>query len=1189
MTKPKNSFCVKVISSIVVFTFLTLNITSAHPLNASSSQTLAAENAFQAGAKDFNGSILSQAPVLNSVLSIGNYLLEDTKALPIDKRLEALASVIGKRSSISELNVQSKIKFAHVKFHPRNKNVVVIPYEIEKGNTVYVQIAFVKDITQEDLAGFKWTISDKSEYAITILPKDYDPNLSTVLVKNLGTVSPKISKKSIAKIEIEEAAEPLEPNALLKKRQVVVKAITLSLLIPFVIPFSIWSCATKTVSTISTPTTTSESRPAPKEDVSWQEFDVENRTKKIPVQSSQKPDTEGLTRVEHLGIKWMFVEPNGSVSKSDRESWNLSDEDVKNLYGKLVYLSSDLRIYRIYIGGKENCVGCMGVMFGKVSLIVSYKNAHGNEMWISFGGKGYVSISENKKSLERRYGKYVKDIKGNNETGQFTGTLKSSFGKAFSIAPDEKDVKVLFDYRYGSISGMIQTSDEFRVNAVTGKGGQLKIHEDVGFFEGRGGLTVSSEFTVLKDYDTGIKNVKYWGKAGEEWYVINAHKDTQSGKIILEKGSQAKLIYDEFQLTTSDILINTGQSDIKIKQIRGKNKLKPGKAGIIFGGELCVFENERLNREVCVAVTYTNTRRLTELINLLKTLSLKKEKVNETFDKMLPGYSSLKRRPTFLKVGIEFAKRSDDKESAKLLSSEPDFLEETDLTKLETAITYVSFARLFNSIAYKLTQGTNAENMVYLLNILTGKTHTDIFSTIREITNDNGFSGLHAVLKVQNLLQNINTTSKQSNLLNMFDEIVKEKNKGALLMFTQKVQSEMGTNISYLEVLVRIIEFDFMAISTQTKLNLTFFNPKGSTLKKDALKEHVNVLLVIHGYSTSKKNPNNSGMITPDMHKHDSTYTIVSDAVNRAQKPTNKTYALFESVTRDPNNTKTVSVNAGNDIADFLSENEKCELPPIDRNAATAEVVENLKQTLTALDTSNLTLPEEIETAKNKIKTNLSDMGITGMLTSIEILARAAKRKNKNLVIGIDPSWIPGYEPRKFQHNAMNPFINELTSIRGILKKRGLKNVSVFIKGNQESVCTWADKMEKALDSPGDFSNLIVIGSMDATNYIETFTLKGIAPENRAVLAEINPVNLNFFYKIHGESEYWQLNINLIDLISITVDLANGKSAPDLKDLQILIDPDNPKKITYILSATRIDYQKNVKKNNLNKTTLRSL
>jgi len=799
-------------------------------------------------------------------------------------------------------------------------------------------------------------------------------------------------------------------------------------------------------------------------------------------------------------------------------------------------------------------------------------------------------MSENQRNLEKKYGKYVGSFKGNSETGQFTGTLKTSFGKNFSIASDEKDVEILFDHTQRSFStGMIQTSRAFCVNAVTG--GQLEIHKDVGFFMSDSALTITSEFTVINDYNTGIKNVNYLGKAGEEWYVIRAHKDAQSGKIILEKGSQAKLVYDEFQLTTSDILINTGQSDIKIKQIRGQNKLKPGKAGIIFEGELCTFEGELLNGELCKAATQNETKRLTELINSLKALLIKNERVNETFDKMLPGYSLSKLRPTFLEVGKQFAGISRDMESVKLLSSESDFLAEKDLTKLETAIAYVSYARLFDSIADKLTQKKTVSYMISLMNMLTKGTDTDVFPAIRAITKEFGFSGLHAIAKVTNLIQNANTEMQKDILYTFFVKIAEDRYESATLAFTAEVQKIRGPTISHLEVLVRIIEFDFIEVLTQPKRHLTFFRAKDVTLNTDALKELVNVYHIIYGYPTGKNSTNNNGvMITPDIPKPDSTHNTVSDAVNRAQKPTNKTYALFESVTRDPNNIRTASVDAGNYIGDFLSENKKCELPPIDRNAATAGVIQSLEQTLTALDASDLTLPEEIETAKNKIKANLGDIGITEMLIGIGILAKAAKKKKQNLVIGIDPSWIPGYESVTLQHNAMNPLINELNSIEGILAKRGHDNVKVFINKDRETLNTWTTDMKKALNSPRDFSNLITIGDMITSKHIENTMLQGITLDKRPLLAEIDPINLMAFYNAHGEgeNEEWQLDIDLLKFISITVDIATGKPVPDLLNLNIKFN-EKLNKIFYYPDAIRVNYQNNRAKNERNKTTLRSL
>jgi|GEM_PF-4199051 len=1186
MAKFKSSFFGKVVSTVVIFTFLTLDITRAGSFSIPRTETLATENAFQASAKDFNNSFLSQAPVLNSILSIGNYLLNETKTLSTDERLEGLASVIGKRSSHPELDVQSKIKFPYVKFHPDNENIVIIPYEVKEGKTVYVQVAFAENISPDDLKGFTWTVTDKSKYAVTILPKDYDPSQPqpTVPIKKPKIKTPVISEKTIAEIEIEEPTTTSEPNKSLRIKKVIIKAITLSSLILLVIPFFIWSCAAKTICVISTPPTTFENRPAPKTD---KKYGIANTEKTTTKQIPKKLDTEGLTSVKDLGIEWVFGYLEMLKLPQNLESWNLLDEGIENLYGKLVYP----KVYRIYIGSNANCVGCLYIanlpIFGLSGYPRSYMNDEGIEMWPSFLDIGEVSMAENLKSLEKRYGELLKDFTPNEENGHITATIKSPFGKNFSIISPEKEAKVLFghDKYHSAETGMIQAVNSFMVRAATG--GKLKIHKDVGFFKLGESLTINSEFTVMEDFNTGLKSIKYWGEAGEKWYIIRARKDSENGKIILESGSQAKLIYDEFQLTASDILVNTGKNDIDIEFIGGwgyriGGSLEPNKAGIIFGGELCVFENTILNKFFYNAISQNNTQKISEMADLLILSSLDKYKVSKTFDKMLPGYGVLSSRPTYFEVGATFAQISNDADAVRLLSSKQAFQEERDLTKLETALVYVSYVKLFNGIADNLTDKRTSSEMLSLLNTLTRVSHKDIFSKIRSIVSDSGFGGLHGVAKVKNLVNNAKTQSKHETLEKMCREIASVENKNEILTFVKKVNKAFGINFDRLEILARIIEYDFPSMLDLEGWGPVFFNPD-ATFNRNSLLNDRNLKLLFKNFASDK--------ITLDGREPGSIHSTVSDAVNRSQKPTNKTYALFESVTRDPNNTRTVLVNAGNDIAEFLAENGSREMPQIDENNSAAEISEKLKKTLAALDASNIPLPEKIRESKNKIEANMNFF-VTAMVSSIELLAREAKNDNKNLVIGIDPNsnWIPGYESGKFQHNAMNPLINELSSIPAILEKRGLKNVSVFIKEKEEkeSLGAWAEKMQNALDSPGDFSNLIVIGDNTTTSYFENNFLQNISNDNRAVLAEINPKNLHAFYSKHGEDPAWQLDINLARFISITVDIALDNRTPTLDDLKIDFDP-NLKKIIYFPDAIKVDYQKNVTQNKLNKTTLRSL
>lgn len=922
MTKLKNSFYVKVISSIVVFTFLTLDISRAGSFITVPPQTLAAETAFQLRTQEFTESILFQAPVLNSILHIGKYLLEDLKSVAVDERLESLKSVVGHETASPNLDIEKVIDLDHVKFHPQNENVIIIPYRTDGEKTVFVHIALKKDLSPNDMAEYKWIISDK--YAVTILSESEEDSQPKVSVKISTSKSketqPVISEKPIAEIEIEEPDVSSESTAPPKTKTVIIEAITLALFLVIAIPIAIFLFLFSTV------------KNSPAENISPPPIVYKTPKPYILAQGKKQDNTPPLPAEEKAQLK-----------------------------------------------------------------------------------------EENMCAISSRYAKIAKEM----------------------IAKlDLTDPNDYLTYRNGL------------KNAI------------------KGDVIISA---VVSEYDTGT-------------------------------------FIDEFEVTN--------------ESISSLNWMRVGNTHIEY----------RIHAE-----------------------DIKKPSGEYTFRATAEDVESIRKELRRLMKGKDLTKIEDIKKfmEAEIRTFKPGISVTTRFTNLKTEAVICKIFVSGKKIVMKDIEMMGTKNSAWIEGTIVYSYDMDELTDIdsKEIV-DNLFNECQVAINLAKEDFNLSTVD-------------------GLTVFKRALAMKLHISV-------------FLKAEAYDKVNrfLGRFIVSGGILRRKNKKP-----------KTDKINKENDSMlnIKPNENLPPANMSSLPEEIIAMLSDIKKTAPVTvhqklttSNITTIPNNKRTQLVNAGNQISAFLFEKEKRELPPINRDDATAQIVENLENTLTELDTSKSILPKEIETVRNDVRMNLGQLGVTGMLESIEILARAAKRTGQNLVIGIDPSWIPGYESGKLQHAAMNPLINELNSIEGILKKKNLKNVRVIINEDPEKRSAWTSEMEKALNSPGDFSNLITIGDTHTSKHIEDTLLQKISRDKRPLIAEINPINLMAFYTAHGEDENWQMDIDLVEFISITVDLAIGNSVPDLADLHIRFDK-KFNKIYYFPDAKKINYKENRKKNKLNKTTLKSL
>jgi hypothetical protein len=298
---------------------------------------------------------------------------------------------------------------------------------------------------------------------------------------------------------------------------------------------------------------------------------------------------------------------------------------------------------------------------------------------------------------------------------------------------------------------------------------------------------------------------------------------------------------------------------------------------------------------------------------------------------------------------------------------------------------------------------------------------------------------------------------------------------------------------------------------------------------------------------------------------------------------------LFEIVESTLNNNRARLVDAGNELVTFLAERDgspaAADLLRMNGEKTTVEVKEQMKKVLAGLNKSKdiggkkaidkTELPANVSSAAEDISKALNQLDADSIVTNLIVLARQAKREgrieNQKLIVGISTDWITAYNDRNsFQHKAMNTLINNIKALPYALRSMGLDNVELVIEENSGTLASEVSRM--AEDSNTKLSNVVIITSSDAIESGVFDTLRGEKEGERAFLAGMDSRILVELYKARGEFTDRQLDINIMELLCLTLEVAAGKEPPNTP---LVISYDRVNRILILMpSATIADYQR---------------
>ncbi len=259
-------------------------------------------------------------------------------------------------------------------------------------------------------------------------------------------------------------------------------------------------------------------------------------------------------------------------------------------------------------------------------------------------------------------------------------------------------------------------------------------------------------------------------------------------------------------------------------------------------------------------------------------------------------------------------------------------------------------------------------------------------------------------------------------------------------------------------------------------------------------------------------------------------------------------------------------------------------VPKMDTEKTALELKEQMGQVLAAADNlktfgdkgwiDKTELPADVSFAAQKIREGLSQLDADSIVTSLIVMARRAKdpkNENQKLIVGISTDWIPAYkDEHSFQYQATNSLVNKIKALPQALKSMGLDNVELVIEENSSTLASNVSKI--AQDSNARLSNVVVIASRESVEGGVFDKLRDEKGGEKALLAGMDSKELMELYKVNGEISDKVLDIDIMEILALTLEVATGKMPPR----KLLAAPYDSAKRILILSpgATIKDYQK---------------
>jgi len=189
-------------------------------------------------------------------------------------------------------------------------------------------------------------------------------------------------------------------------------------------------------------------------------------------------------------------------------------------------------------------------------------------------------------------------------------------------------------------------------------------------------------------------------------------------------------------------------------------------------------------------------------------------------------------------------------------------------------------------------------------------------------------------------------------------------------------------------------------------------------------------------------------------------------------------------------------------------------------------------------------------------------------VNSIVARAMAAKKLGQKLIIGLDTSWIPGYEEGQLQHMALNPLIRELKKLERRMNNLGLNNIVIEI-GSRKDLANKVLLKAQTTNTP--LSNIIILTGQSILTSGVFDSLKSTKNQRKAFIAVVNTSKLDEYYNGHPQDSR-QSYMRLMEMLNIAMELSMEKES--LNNPMIISYDRNTRMVILQPKAEPIDFTK---------------
>ncbi len=245
-------------------------------------------------------------------------------------------------------------------------------------------------------------------------------------------------------------------------------------------------------------------------------------------------------------------------------------------------------------------------------------------------------------------------------------------------------------------------------------------------------------------------------------------------------------------------------------------------------------------------------------------------------------------------------------------------------------------------------------------------------------------------------------------------------------------------------------------------------------------------------------------------------------------------------------------------------------LPGLDTRRVTAEIMLTARSVLEELYEKReyVNIHSTAQEAMTYLIDNFDSLEAQSIIGAIVTLAVRAKRENQKLIIGLETDWIPGIDEKGYgsQHDAINAIMKQIDSLGDTLRSLGIDNVEI-VHEHMDDVA--AAVLAKAESTHTRLSNVILLAS-SRTVFSFRISLLQRNSKEMPFFAAVDASKLKDWYdKNKGSGK--QLDIRILEMLSIALELAVGKMSPDT--LTIVTEYNREERtVIFAPAAEPIDY-----------------